>query len=53
MKKALILFICIIVSLQILAQQTKKEKQVDQFITDWHDAATIILLCQLAIATKL
>ena len=40
MKKTSILLIIILVSLQVFAQQSKQEKQIDQFITNWHDAAS-------------
>ncbi len=39
MQKIAALVFGIIISLQAFAQQSKQEKQVDQFITDWHNAA--------------
>jgi len=39
MNKTIFLLIGIVVSFQLFAQQSKQKKEVDQFITEWHDAA--------------
>jgi hypothetical protein len=39
MKNVLLLLIVFTSNFQIFAQQSKQQKQIDQFITNWHDAA--------------
>ena len=39
MKKTLLLLIIFSISLPGFSQQEKREKEVDKFITDWHNAA--------------